>query len=258
MVKGKANAFQDSDSDDEHSQREKNSKGVSANSDPYAGSLFLKASKNVNAAVYYVDYNKAKNGSGLDPDKRNELYAQSTQAVLEEEALQAKIKFTKDSTKDLLSQPTNEELVMRLDEAEVSLLKTTEKVEVARELEVDEKQKKQTKRRIENFTSEWRKRRRLTMDFLFSMEELSDGTVSATKCLSGDGQIEMDSDEVVEKQAITYAKKQRSCPSKVFKKTNATETGDGDAIPPNKNFVAVRLNSQNMVERVLLDVTIDE
>jgi hypothetical protein len=250
MVKGKTNPFDDSDSEEaihDHSDDKPTA------SDHFAGSLFLKAGKSSNASVYYVDYNKAKNGNGLDADERNDLYAKSTLAVLEEEDLQTKIRSTKDSAKDLLSQPTNEELVVRLDEAEANLVTITEKVEEARQLKVNEKQKEQTKRRIEHFASEWRKRLRLTMDFLHTMEEASDGTVSAKKCLSGDGQIEMDSDEVAVKQAVALAKKKHSGPPRPLKrsKTKGTETGYG--IAPNKNFIAVRLNSQGRVERVLLD-----
>ena len=251
MVKGKANPFDDSDT--EEADHEKTSDDKPKTSDPFAGSLFLKAGKSSNASLYYVDYNKAKNGNGLDPDERNELYAQSSLAVLEEEDLQAKIRSTKDSAKALLSEPTNDELVVCLDEAEADLVKITETLEGARQLKVNEKQKEQTKRRIENFTAEWRKRRRLTMEFLFSMEELSEGTISAKKCLSGDGQIEMDSDEVVEKNAIDFAKKKRSGPQRRSKSSKATEIGDGDGTVPNKHFVAVRLNSQGQVERVLLD-----
>lgn len=257
MVKGKSNAFDDSDSED-GAAKEKDSKGSPASSDPFAGSLFLKAGKSFNSSLYYVDYNKAKNGSGLDPEERNQFYAQSSQAVLEEEALQAKIKLTKDSTKNLSSQPTNEELVVRLDEAEADLVKTTEALEGARQLKVNEKHKEQTKRRIENFTTEWRKRRRMATEFLFSMEELSEGTISAKKCLAGDGQIEIDSDEAVEKQAVAFAKKKRSFPARWFKKSRAAEAAEGNGIAPNKNFVAVRLNSQGLVERVLVDDDIDE
>lgn len=251
MVKGKTNPFDDSSSDE--ANPEKSPDNAPTTSDPFASSLFLKAGRSSNASLYYVDYNKAKQGNGLDPDERNDLYAQSSLAVLEEENLQAKIRSTKDLAKELLSQPANEELVVRLDEAEVELLKMTETLEGARQLKVNEKQKEQTKRRIESFTAEWRKRRRLTMDFLFSIEELSEGTISAKKCLSGDGQIEMDSDEVAEKQSVAFAKKKRSCPQRWLKNSKAAQTGAGDETIPNKNFVAVRLNSQGLVERVLVD-----
>jgi hypothetical protein len=250
MVKGKTNPFDDSDSEEANQEISDNKPSTS---DHFAGSLFLKAGKSSNASVYYVDYNKAKNGNGLDADERNDLYAKSTQAVLEEEDLQNKIRSTKDSAKEIFSQPTNEELVVRLDEAEANLLEITKKVEEARQLKVNEKHKEQTKRRIEHFATEWRKRLRLTMDFLHTMEEVSDGTVSAKKCLSGDGQIEMDSDEVAVKQALALAKKKHSGPPRPLKrsKTKGTETSDG--IAPSKNFIAVRLNSQGRVERVLLD-----
>lgn len=103
----------------------------------------------------------------------------------------------------------------------------------------------------------------LEQEFLVSMEENTDGSVSAKKCLSGDGQIDIDSDEAIAKSAVEFAKKKRAKlggalggkkrpavrSSKQPATANAPET---DTISASEDFVAVTLDSQGNVKRVLV------
>lgn len=244
------------DSDDE----EKQAKPKKADSnDPYAGSLVFKSAKVANASIYYVDYSKTKNnGNGLEPHARNELAAALANARAEEEALKDQIKQANALATQLHSEPTNEEAVKHLEVEEASLAELQAQVEEARKLRVNEKEKLQLKRRIEAMAAHWRDRRRICMDFLISMEETTEGTISVKKCLAGDGQIDIESDEVVAKNAVEYAKKKRSShatstvrglvrPAKKAKLTeNSTSLAD-------ESFVAVLLDSQGTVKRVYVD-----
>ena len=71
------------------------------------------------------------------------------------------------------------------------------------------------------------------------MEEISDGTISKKKCLKGDGQIALDSDESANEAMIAYVR------SKKRSKKNKASLAD-------ENFVGVTLDSQQMVKRVYI------
>ena len=112
--------------------------------------------------------------------------------------------------------------------------------------------------------TQWRKRKRICMDFLIMMEESTEGTISAKKCLAGDGQIDVESDETAIKNSIAYGNKKRSMTSRPFKKTKVSKsmgrktTGLSSSesltcgLTPDANFVAVRLDPLGLVERVYL------
>jgi hypothetical protein len=250
-----ANPF--ADSDDEDDGKKPKQKDTKAFGDTFAGSLTVKAGKSANATLYYVEYNKAKNGNGLEFDERNELWTKVALAQEQETALISSLKQMADETKKLLSEPTNEDATTRLDREELALAELKTLVEDASKLQVNETHKKQVKRRIENMTAQWRKRRRICMEFLISMEENTDGTISAKKCLAGDGQIEIDSDEVVAKHAVTYGKKKRLKPLIQKRALGTQKAGVGASnlpgIPADENFVAITLDSQGCLQRVYLD-----
>lgn len=249
------------DSDDEDEPKKKKSKPKKEPSDAeansYKGSLSFKSGKGTSSSLYYVNYATAKNGDGLEPDEKTKLSAALATAQAEEAALKASLKKTQAETAKLLSEPTNEEANARLEKEEAELLDLQEQLEAARKLKVNEKHKQQTKRRIDNMATYWRKRRRICMDFMIAMEENTDGTISAKKCFAGDGQIELDSDEAVAKGAIEYGKKKRSRPMHAGAKRSIKSTklskNSKAGIPPSESFVAVLLDTQGCVERVHLD-----
>ena len=260
LDKDNANQFADSDDDEEEDEKPKTKKGKAGKDEPigieansYKGSLCFKPGKGSNSSIYYVKYVVAKNGNGLDRDEKNQLAAKLAEAQAQVVSLKATLQQTRTETQTLLAQPTNEQAVLRIDEEGTALQQLDTKVQDARQLKVDEKSLQKIKRRVNNMVSHWRKRRRLCMDFLYSMEEHTDGTISAKKCLAGDGQIELDSDEVIAKRAVEYGRKKRTTnrrPTKRAKTTSHVPPG----MEPNEAFVAVLLDAnKGSVKRVYLD-----
>lgn len=254
MALDKDTTAQFEDSDDEDAPK-KSSKKEPSDADPYKGSLAFKAGKGSNSSLYFVNYNVAKNGNGLDGEEKSKLASDFANAEAEMESLKHSIKSMTATTAKLLSEPTNEEADGRLAKEESELAVLKEQVEEARKLKVNEKLKKQTKKRIETMTSFWRKRRRICMDFLIAMEENTDGTVSMKKCLKGDGQIDIDSDEVVASGAIEYHKNKKSSgPGLLGKKRKFTKAKPTSAgLAPTEDFVAVILDNKGLVQRVHAD-----
>lgn len=246
------------DSDDEDSGKKKQVKQTKSISDPFHASLCFKSAKVANASLYYVDHTKLKNnGNGLDPADRNDLASNLAKAESEELALKEKLKSMGDETLKLQSEPTNEEAIARLETEELALTELMSQVEAARKLKVNEKIKQKLKKSIAAMAAEWRKRRRICMDFLTTMEEITEGTVSRKKCLAGDGQVDIDSDEAVVKAAVEFASKKRkfgsnarAIPSKKKRKVSDDDgLGGVDACAA---FVAVTLDSQGCIKRVFI------
>jgi hypothetical protein len=245
--------FADSDDDDDDADGKPKKKakpqtkkeGGDLSSDPYKKSLTLKHGK----SLYYVNYSTAKNGDGLSFEERNKLAADFAKAQLEAQSLEEVCKSTHVLANQLLSEPTNEEATVRLESEESELQDLQEQLEAARKLKHNEKHKQQLKRAIDYYTTTWRSRKRICLEFLINMEDLSEGTISRKKCLAGDGPIDMDSDEAVSKAAVEYAKKSKNQTSAHLKKgEKAMSCTSG--IPPSESFVAVLLTSQGTVERV--------
>lgn len=249
------NPFADSDDEDENKENKKTS------TEPYAGSLLFKSGRNQSSNLYYVDHTKLK---AMDREQREALAQNIAIAAAEEEALKETLKTTLGKTSQLLAEPTNEEAALRLEMEETALKDLEEKLDAARALKVNEKHMLKTKKRIRNMTAAWRKRKRLCMDFLISLEENTDGTVSAKKCLAGDGQIALDSDETVAKAAVQFAKEKRSKSLKGGLKGHkkggplgrGLRTGnhskESDSLA-DELFVGVTLDSQGIVSRVYVN-----
>ena len=248
------------DSDDEEDKAPKKKTEPKASDDPYKGALSFKSGKSANSCLYYVDYTKLKNnGDGLLPDERNELSGDLHKTKAELDALKTTVKSMTLETDKLLSEPTNEELDARLEADEAELAELREQAEAGRKLKVNEKYKQQIKRRIDAMTTVWRKRRRLCMDFLMAMEENTDGTVSVKKCLKGDGQIDIDSDEAIVAAAVEYGQKQRARPASYKMKRilggakTAPKSSSTSGLAASESFVAVTLDSQGRIQRVHLE-----
>lgn len=259
------NQFYDSDDEDDDAPKKAKKKSDDSSDDQYNASLSFKAGRNTNSSLYYVDHTKQKNnGNGLEPDQRNELINNLARAQEEESMLKAQLQSMTKETAQLLSEPTNEEATATLERQEAEMNDIRDQLEGARQLKVNEKYKKSAKRRIENLTQQWRKRKRLCMDFLIQMEDSTEGTITAKKCLSGDGQIDIESDESAIKNAIAYGKKKRTMASRPMPKKKKVSKGLGgkttgldaesltSGLTPDPNFVAVRLNSAGQAERVYI------
>eukprot|EP00536_Pseudo-nitzschia_multiseries_P009824 jgi/Psemu1/325786/estExt_fgenesh1_pg.C_2860001 len=235
--------FRDEDvfnaSDDENSHDEKchvTPQKKSDSKEPYAGSLVFKAGRNAKSNIYYVDYTKIKE---MDNDSRQELASKVAVAKGEHGQLILNLRQAVAKTTQFLSEPSNDELGGLLSESEKAVTKLKADVNDAKALMVNEGHRKKLKRRIQSMAGHYRKRKQLCCSFLSSLEEVSDGTISKKKCLNGDGQIALDSDENTNKSALAYAKS---------KKRQKTKISLAD-----ENFVGVLLDSQGMVKRVYVD-----
>jgi hypothetical protein len=157
------------------------------------------------------------------------------------------------ATTKLLSEPTNEVAFANLEREEVALEQLQEDLVAARKLKVNEKHKQELKRRIDSMATTWRKRKRLCMDFLMAMEENTDGACSIRKNLSGDGPIEIESDESAAKCAIEYAKNKKQRDGLGRKKLVLANANKNHGVPPDDSFVAVKLDAKGCVERVFIN-----
>ena len=112
-------------------------------------------------------------------------------------------------------------------------------LEESRQYAGNEKKREQTKKRIRELADVWWKRRRMCNDFLQGMEDATEGTISVKKCLAGDGQIDIDSDE-----AIIAAERE------MYEMRKAKKKQSGDGLSPTSNFIGVQFTSAAKVERV--------
>lgn len=242
------------ESDDERDVPQKKKKSTSK-VEPYP--LCFKAGRNPSTSLYYVDYNAAKQGEAFDSEARNELFSNVSNSEAEIDRIRATINSFEVKAAQLLSEPKNDEATSRLEIEESSLEAVKKLHEELMKFKVNEKHRKQLKRRIDHMVAEWRKRRRMCMDFLISMEESTEGTISLKKCLSGDGQIDIDSDEAVIKQAVSYGKQKRSksllSTNRKRSNNNINISNESTTIFANESFVGVRLDSQGCVTRVHID-----
>ena len=190
------NQFAESDDEDEENkskattQKKSSTLNGSPNEDEYAGSLTIKTGRNTNTTLYYCDYSKlSNNGNGLLPDDRNTLLSDHGAAKAELEAKDASTKSMTADSVQLLSEPTNTEATLSLEEVEEHVRGLREQVDAAQEFRGFEKHRIKIRKKVDIMAGQWRRRRRVCMDFLINMEENTDGSVSVKKCLSGDGQI---------------------------------------------------------------------
>uniref|UniRef100_A0A7R9ZKT6 Uncharacterized protein n=1 Tax=Craspedostauros australis TaxID=1486917 RepID=A0A7R9ZKT6_9STRA len=245
-------------------------------SDALCGSVVYKPGRSLNASLYYFDHGKKP---GLSPSEQGELASKLAVSTAKRDALEDELNATLFSTRKLANEPTNLDLETRLDEHESTVSQYRIEVEDARKLQVNQEHKARTKRKITKMTTVWRSRKRICLDFMNHLEEVTDGMVSARKCFKGDGQISLDSDEVVRDGAIRFEKDKRDRKRMLGDrmKTNALRashaklmagsslkgprsaqhskraTGAMASDLANPDFVAVMLNSQGHVQRVHLD-----
>lgn len=249
------NPFVDTDNesgDDEPRKSTTVKKSTSADTEnQFKNALSFKGGKGSNSSLYYVNYNDAKGGSGLDSEDKNKLFADAANAEAKLVETKRYLTTTRGTIEKLLSEPMNAELNTLLKKAEAESSELSAQLEEARKLTVNVQHIHHTKKKIEYFASFWRKRRKLCMDFLITMEELTDGAVSVKKCQSGDGPIEIDGDETCAKLATEFAKKKlnQGGSSKGNKTITASKSG---CVSVNK-FAAVLLDSQGNIQRIFID-----
>ena len=245
--------FADSDEDESSAKNKKKFKSNCC--DEFDGALGIKGGRNANTTLYFIDHTKQKNnGNGLDFDSRQKLLSEKSRAEEECSQLRNELRRIESDTQRLHSEPTNEEAMSKVEVIETALKDLLQQVEEARKLKIDEKVKKKTQLLIESMTAQWRKRRRICMDFLMSMEENSEGTISTKKCLAGDGLIDIESDEKAVKDSATFVKNKRTRTTlKSTGKTSYNRQDCSSTITANENFIGIQLDSQGKARRVFFD-----
>lgn len=191
----------------------------------------------------------------MDPDLKNDLVVNLAKAQPDTSALKDSISMIESDTAKLLSEPKNEEAAIQIETGTSELAKLKEELQNLHQFHVNEKHRAQLKRKIFNMTAEWRKRRRICLDFLTSMEESTDRTISTKTCLSGEGPVDVESDEMVVKNAIEYGKqKQKRIPfsTKANARISSVPRPTCNVLSDD-SFIGVLLDSQGCVSRVHLD-----
>lgn len=242
------NSGNDSD-DDDFLKTTKKSSSKSVEEDSFTGVLLRKEGRNANTTLYYTNQAKLHNeGNGLIPDERNELLSSMEKSKEELKVMTKNFQSINEQTSTLMSQPLNEEMKELLPSEESAIEQLSSEVESARKLKVNESHVKSTKRKVEKMATCWRKRKRLCIDFLNMMDENTEGVVTAKKCLSGNGQIDVESDELAVKQAKQFyenrKKRQNVKKSKVV---------IDDVPKASESFIAVKQASNGTIERIYLE-----
>jgi hypothetical protein len=227
------NQFAESDDDEGGGASHNKKPNMGSSMDEYSGSMVLKAGRNANTCLYYVDYSKLfNNGNGMLAEDRNELLSAHEKAKYDLQVIDLDIKQMNDETIRLLSEPINLELNSLLETLEAEVSDLQEKVTASRGLKSNEKVRKSLMKKIDNMAAQWRKRKRITMEFLVMMEDVTEGTVCVEKCMNGDGQMDIDSDEAVIKGHIQFLEQKRqrgailnSCRRGKSQKKQKTSTG---------------------------------
>ena len=281
----------DSDSDDDggakkKKKKSKNNKKTSkqadtsskkpTTTDPYKQSLSFKPGRTTQSNLYFVNHTKL---TLLDHDQRNELFQNCAIADQELASLQSNVQRNLEQAKQLQSEPTNEQAATQLEHDEALVVELQEKVQAGRKLKVNDSHKKKLKASIQTMTRYWRQRRKLCMEALGTLEEVTEGSVDRKKCLKGDGAICLDNDDQVVQSAEQFVKeklarqaratshtgsKTTSSSSKKNKKGGGLSSSSGKKAANNKRkaeepslanerFVGVLLNSQGLVDRVYVD-----
>ena len=223
---------------------------AATSSNNYVDSLLLKVGRNANNSLFYVNQEKlAHDGNGLPPDERNELIGREQRSAQEKDSDAARLRDMMAQTSQLLSEPTNEDATAALAEGEKAVADLKERVEDSRKHAGNEKKSAATKKRILTLADYWWKRRRLCKEFLDSMEDVTEGSISAKKCLAGDGQIELESDETVIKDALAAYESRKARGGLAAKRQRGN-----DSLLPTDTFVAVSMGPGGRTTRVYANV----
>jgi len=241
--KGTQFADSDDEDDDDNNGTSKKKKSKAQlqpeGGDEWSGSMICKEGRNHNGTLYFVDYKKLfNNGDGMLAEDRNELLSTHETAKMELQSHNDSINGMASDTVQLLSEPTNANLDGIVEGLDKELVELRGQVRDSQDYKENEKRRKVLKKLVENVNLQWRKRKRITMSFLNMMEDVTEGTISVKKCMKGDGQMDIDSDEAVIAGQIEFLKqkRQRGLGGAIGQKRKKQKTGDGDFVG-DENFV---------------------
>lgn len=209
--------------------------------------LFSKLSRHSNSTLYFANYSTLKNdGNGLSMQDRGKLEAslhQTIESVKQIQARQANIML---DVQKLLLTPKNAEVDVMLSNCQSDVKRLNERLELYRTFEDNGRKRKIILSNINHFASHWKKRRHICMEVLNMLQDCTEGAISVKKCLSGAGQIEIDSDEFVSKQAWESALNKKKYQLKV---SNNSTFGTTD-VAEQHELISVRLLPNGSVDCV--------
>ena len=222
----------------------------------YSKSVRVKLGRNANTTLYYLNQSKLGNdGNGILPEDKNDLVCSNEKAKAELEALNLSCKQMTAETSTLLSEPKNEEIETLLREKENELNGIRNDVAAAKKFSGNAASSKTLKRAVDKMATHWRQHKRKCLDFLDMMEECTEGVINKKKCLSGSGQIDIETDEAVAKQAKEMHQHRMSSKNRGLKK-RASSTGsnkEGESVEASESFVAVMLGPGATIMHVTAD-----
>jgi hypothetical protein len=244
----KTNPF-DNDSDDEDKLALE--EGTRDDGNDFYGrrTLIFKAGRNPQTSLYYFNYKKMK---ALDDEECQSLFGARASAISEASILKLDLATTQSTTRDLMSEPTNVELISLLQKAEDDVATLKEQVDDSRKLQVHTGTRIARQKKIQKMAAHWNKRKRMCLSFLSTLEENTDGAVTIQKSLAGEGPLQLDSDEAVIRAELILAK-QRAKKRKVGiipAQCKRHKKEPSLPLPVSSDLVAVRLVKGGKVERV--------
>ena len=119
----------------------------------------------------------------------------------------------------------------------------------------DAKYAKQLKGKIDKMASHWRKRKRITTEFILRMEDATDGTINMKKIAKGDGPIEIETYEAAIKGAKAWGSRKKA---KIVSKKGGLKPRNGASAPStalvgDENLIGVVLDAKGVPQRVFLN-----
>ena len=174
-------------------------------------SLHFKAGHSSTSTLFYVNYSKlTNNGNRLPLETRKKLEGDLNHISVIEDDLKAKVVRILSTCSQLVLEPTNDEVEILLEQQQSDVSFLLEKLEFYKTLEDNRRKRLNTKKNVDKYLLHWKIRRKLCVDFLTMLEECTDGSINVKKCLAGAGQVEIESDESVAKEAWDIALNRRS------------------------------------------------
>lgn len=209
----------------------------------FQDSVRVKIGKNANSSLYYLNQFKLENeGDGLCPEEQQNLVASQQQASEELRRKLDECKTMDQQTVQHLSEPKNDEMNALLRDSEEEMASIHQALGGAKQYSVKASRRKNIQKQVDSMCIQWRQRKRKCIDFLETMEDCTEGTISKKKCLAGNGQIEVESDETAIKLAKTFYERTKA------RKRGGKENGGGDN---SRCLVGIVLGSKaNGIERV--------
>ena len=230
----------------------------------YDQSLLQKFGKRNNGTLYYIDQQQLEyNGNGLPVHVRNNLsclYKKTVYDLMEKKKILESFIL---KANQLCSEPTNHLIKIKIKSIESEIMELTEKVSHARQYATNEKKRHQILKQLKLFTNFWSKRKNTCIEFLKNIEDWSDGIVKVKKCIKGEGQIYIESDESYSKCVAEMYKrselkrKQMDLSMSYDNKRKNKKRCQNSAIDLFPSFASIKLNGNGRPIRLYVNEICD-